>query len=72
VLNVSHRLQGVFGIKPADFVLPTEGKAAGKLPFFLFAYADGDLVVARGRSGGLAVWAKATPSWLLLQGVTQL
>ena len=29
-------------------------KKAG--PFFLFAYADEDIIVARGRGGGVAFW----------------
>jgi len=62
-------LRGSFSLKPTDYVLPTAHKTEGKLPFFLFAYADGELVVARGRSGGLAMWAAATPSWLLEKGV---
>ena len=61
-------LKGSFGLKPAGYTLPLDANAVRKLPFFLFAYADGELVVARGRSGGLAMWAKAKPSWLLESG----
>jgi hypothetical protein len=28
-----------------------------------------DIIVARGRSGGLAVWTRATPEWLMSSGV---
>jgi len=61
-----------FGLKPEGYTLPEQGKAFGALPFFLFAHADGELVVARGRSGGLALWAKATPSWALESGALAL
>lgn len=30
-----------------------------KLPFFLYIYIDSDIVVGRGRGGGLAVWTRA-------------
>lgn len=30
-----------------------------KLPFFLYSYIDSDIVVGRGRGGGLAVWTRA-------------
>lgn len=30
-----------------------------KLPFFLYSYIDSDIVVGRGRGGGLAVWMRA-------------
>jgi hypothetical protein len=61
-------LKGSFGLKSAGYSLPTASDAVRKLPFFLFAHADGELVVARGRSGGLALWAKAKPTWLLESG----
>ncbi len=41
----------------------------GSLPFFLFAYADNDIIVARGRGGGLAYWAATTPAWELENGI---
>ena len=40
-----------------------------KAPIQLFSYADDDVCVARGRSGGLAVWARATAEWELANGV---
>ena len=62
-----------FKLKPEGFKLPQRGtREAGKLPFFLFAQADENTVVARGRSGGLAVWARAEPSWVLLKGAEPL
>lgn len=30
-----------------------------KLPFFLYSYIDNDIVVGRGRGGGLAIWTRA-------------
>ena len=41
---------------PVPAVPPRDRK---KLPFFLYSYIDKDLVVGRGRGGGLAVWARA-------------
>lgn len=40
-----------------------------KLPFFLYIYVDQDIVVARGRSGGLALWARTQPDWEATSGV---
>jgi len=66
-------LRAAFQLKPATYTLPANGtKEGGALPFFIFAYADGELVVARGRSGGIALWAKAQPSWLLESGALPL
>lgn len=66
-------LQGKFQLKAPGYTLPEQStKAGGALPFFLFAYADGDLVVARGRSGGVALWARAAPSWVLEAGALPL
>ena len=45
---------------------------AKKLPFFLYIYVDKDLVVGRGRAGGLAVWARAHPDWEAKAGVLQV
>jgi hypothetical protein len=62
-----------FRLKPEGYALPAAGtKEASKLPFFLFAQADDETVVARGRSGGVAFWARAAPSWLLEKGATAL
>jgi hypothetical protein len=37
---------------------PGVGKEGGKDPFFLFAYADEEIIVARGRGGGVAFWVR--------------
>ncbi|KIZ05995.1 hypothetical protein MNEG_1968 [Monoraphidium neglectum] len=55
--------------KPLDQLPDSERKA---LPFFLYAYADGDIIVARGRSGGLAVWTRTTAEWEMNAGVAQV
>lgn len=44
----------------------TRGK---KDPFFVFFYVDSGLICARGRGGGIAVWARTTPQWELEAGV---
>ena len=38
-------------------------------PFFLFAYADDDICVARGRGGGVALWARAAGDWQVKAGI---
>ena len=38
-------------------------------PFFLFAYADDDICVARGRGGGVALWARASGDWQVKAGI---
>ena len=45
-----------------------------KLPFFVYAYADSDIIVARGRSGGLALWQNrgADSEWQAQAGVLQV
>ncbi|KAI8467701.1 MAG: hypothetical protein J3K34DRAFT_429614 [Monoraphidium minutum] len=55
--------------RPLEDVPDSERKA---LPFFLYAYADSDIIVARGRSGGLAVWTRTTPEWEMMSGVAQV
>jgi hypothetical protein len=48
--------KGKFGKhKPEEF----EQQAIGKLPFFAFFLATPDLIAARGRGGGLAVWVRS-------------
>jgi hypothetical protein len=44
---------------------------AKKLPFFLYSYIDDEIVVARGRSGGLAIWERSTKEWEAKAGVLQ-
>ena len=38
-------------------------------PFFLFCYADDDICVARGRGGGVALWARAAGDWQVKAGI---
>ncbi|GAQ85640.1 hypothetical protein KFL_002460150 [Klebsormidium nitens] len=52
-------------LKPFSFKLgsgesrvPGVGKEGGKDPFFLFSYADDEIMVARGRGGGVAFWVR--------------
>ena len=71
------------GLGPLRFSLPLKSGAAAapldqrpaaerrKLPFFLYAYVDEDLVVARGRSGGLAAWLRADAAWEANSGTLQ-
>ena len=47
----------------------TGAPAAGAGPFFLVAYVDDGVVVARGRSGGVAIWARAGEEWCARAGV---
>ncbi len=35
---------------------------------FRYLFADGDIMVARGARGGIALLARATPAWLLEHG----
>jgi hypothetical protein len=43
-----------------------------KLPFFLYIYSDESIVVARGASGGLALWGKADVEWQAKNGVLRV
>jgi hypothetical protein len=52
-----------------DAYSPSDRK---KLPFFSYIFADGEMVVARGRSGGLAVWLRADEGWCASTGVTRV
>ena len=38
-------------------------------PFFVFFYVDESIIAARGRGGGIAIWARTTPGWELSSGV---
>lgn len=53
--------------KKAEEEAKTGKKSSG--PFFLFAYADDDICVARGRSGGVAMWARASADWQFKAGI---
>jgi hypothetical protein len=45
-----------------------EGKR-GASPFFIFFFADDDIICAQGKGGGLAMWAKADPDLVLKKGL---
>ncbi|EFJ51665.1 hypothetical protein VOLCADRAFT_120424 [Volvox carteri f. nagariensis] len=49
-----------------------DSKTFKKLPFFVYAYVGSDIVVARGRSGGVALWTRAGPQWLASSGAMQV
>ncbi len=51
------------------FAVPRAAKA---LPFFVYALVTEDIIVARGRSGGLALWARADSDWMAKAGVLQV
>ena len=60
---------------PSKFNIPLKKKIVDyvpsrKDPFFLFFYVDEDVVAARGRSGGVAYWARTTPAWELEKGIS--
>jgi hypothetical protein len=55
--------------KPLSQVDPKEVQ---KLPFFLYAYIDDEIILGRGRSGGLALWVAADAKWQANAGVLQV
>lgn len=48
------------------------GPRAKSTPFFVFCYVDEDVIVARGRSGGIATWARTTPTEEVEKGIVSL
>eukprot|EP01023_Acetabularia_acetabulum_P057463 TRINITY_DN6701_c0_g1_i4.p1 TRINITY_DN6701_c0_g1~~TRINITY_DN6701_c0_g1_i4.p1 ORF type:complete len:238 (-),score=33.17 TRINITY_DN6701_c0_g1_i4:132-845(-) len=40
-------------------------------PFFVFLYVDEDIIVARGATGGTALWGRTTTEWEIQNGVIQ-
>lgn len=50
------------------FITNVIRRSKGK-PFYLFAYAGDEFVVARGKGGGLGLWARAKPAWELQNSV---
>ncbi|GLC68561.1 hypothetical protein PLESTF_000708900 [Pleodorina starrii] len=42
------------------------------LPFFVYAYVGPDIVVARGRSGGVALWGRADAEWMASTGAIRV
>ncbi len=65
LLSDASAVEGVRRLRPVRRVLSRQRKA----PIQLFCYADDDICVARGRSGGLAVWARTTAEWELANGI---
>ncbi|KAK9838536.1 hypothetical protein WJX81_006017 [Elliptochloris bilobata] len=62
---------GLFPFKlalPLSIAGPSEGRSNG----FKYLYADGEIVVARGARGGIALLARAPLSWLLEHAVEVL
>ncbi|CAK0754366.1 hypothetical protein CVIRNUC_002292 [Coccomyxa viridis] len=56
------------GLKPGQLGTK-KAEEDKKGPFFLFSYADDDILVARGRGGGVAYWQAVTPTWEAESGV---
>lgn len=59
---------------PAHFQFPlkkriTSYQPSPKDPFFIVFYVDDNFIAARGRSGGVAFWARTNPEWELQHGV---
>ncbi|MEW5304725.1 MAG: hypothetical protein WDW36_007317 [Sanguina aurantia] len=52
--------------RPIDTIPPEKAR---KLPFFLYSYVDDDILVARGRSGWLALYARVDSEWQMSKGV---
>lgn len=59
-------------VKKEQAIEDMEPKAAKALPFFVYALVTEDIIVARGRSGGLALWARADSDWMAKAGVLQV
>jgi len=51
-----------------EAIICTDRDKAG--PFFLIVYADDEIVVARGRGGGIALWQRTTPAFELKAGIS--
>ncbi len=62
----------VWGPCSASVLGPCWCRAQAKLPFFVYAAVAPDLIVGRGRSGGLALWAPADVEWAARTGVLQV
>lgn len=52
-----------------DKIDPAKYVASSKDPFFIFFYADEEIIAARGRSGGVAFWKRTLPEWELSNGI---
>lgn len=64
--------RGSIPLKAGKKMADMDPSDAKKLPFFIYAYVDEDIIVGRGRSGGLAVWVSATSDWMAKAGVLQV
>jgi hypothetical protein len=58
----------------AKFKIPlkakiTDYRPSPKDPFFIFFHVDEDIIAARGRGGGVALWARTSPNWELENGI---
>ncbi|GIL61571.1 hypothetical protein Vafri_16059 [Volvox africanus] len=69
------------GLGPWRLALPLKKEVAlqqmdtkdfKKLPFFVYAYVGPDIIVARGRSGGVALWVRAEAEWLASSGAMRV
>eukprot|EP00798_Chlamydomonas_sp_ICE-L_P007395 gene7395-522_t len=63
-----------FNLKPAQSLESMAKKDQKAFPFFIYAYADNDIIVARGKSGGVALWKNMSsdPEWQARAGVLQV
>ena len=52
-----------------DKINPASYNPTAKDPFFIFFYADEEIIAARGRSGGVAFWKRTSPEWELSNGI---
>jgi hypothetical protein len=52
--------------------MPCSCRSRKALPFFLYSYVDKDIIVGRGRGGGLAVWGRADAEWTVKTGVASV
>lgn len=58
---------GPFKIGP--FNIPPQGQDDGKKPFFKILYVDEDILCAVGRTGGVALWSKASKTLEMEKGL---
>lgn len=58
---------GPFKIGP--FNIPPQGKDDGKKPFFKILYVDEDILCALGKSGGVALWSRASKTLEMEKGL---
>ena len=46
-----------------------DGEKGKQDSFFIFFYADDELICAQGKGGGLAFWRKAEPEFVIRKGL---